>query len=464
MNYTDIFSTSKDADVNYLAKIITINNLSKHPNADKLQCTTIDGNIIIVGLDTQLETKMVYFPIECQIDPIILKVLSLYSNPDNNLDSNKKGFFSNSGRVKAIKLRGIPSEGFLIELDVLLNVFIISNTEHIPEIVKSVPNDLTFDTLLGVRICKKYIVTTQINIPLTKNDKLFKKSLKKTDYLIKDQFRFHKDTCKLSDNLYKIEKESLIHISEKVHGTSAISANVLCKKQPNIFKKILKLFGMKIKLDTEYRSINSSRKVIKTIENLNTGYYNINVWHYAHEYLQPYLWKGMTIYYEIIGYTPDGKYIQKHYDYGCIQPKETEPYEINKNYKIVIYRITLTNVEGNVIEFSPTQLIQWCTLRGLQSINTLYFGKAVDLYPSIKKYKLENWRNRFIDKLRQDINLNMEGNLPNNSIPVPFEGIVIRLDSFDCEAYKLKCFRFLEKESLLLDENYIDIETNQIEE
>ena len=63
MNYTDIFSTSKDADVNYLAKIITINNLSKHPNADKLQCTTIDGNIIIVGLDTQLETKMVYFPI-----------------------------------------------------------------------------------------------------------------------------------------------------------------------------------------------------------------------------------------------------------------------------------------------------------------------------------------------------------------------------------------------------------------
>ena len=63
----------------------------------------------------------------------------------------------------------------------------------------------------------------------------------------------------------------------------------------------------------------------------------------------------MTIYAEIAGYLPA---IQKDYDYGCLTGQ----------HKIFVYRITQTNVDGKVYEFSARQVQEWCKLNGLTPV------------------------------------------------------------------------------------------------
>ena len=68
-----------------------------------------------------------------------------------------------------------------------------------------------------------------------------------------------------------------------------------------------------VSTDTKYDYIYSSRKVIKN-EELNPNaqhYYKEDIWGIAHEELKPFLQKGMTFYYEIVGFLPNGGSIQK---------------------------------------------------------------------------------------------------------------------------------------------------------
>lgn len=113
-------STSKDANVNYLARIIKLedSNFSPHPNADKLKLVHLHGNTISTGIDTT-PGYYVYFPVECVIAPEFLKFHNLYRDATLNANSEEKGFFEESGRVKCIKLRGIASEGFIMPFKAL---------------------------------------------------------------------------------------------------------------------------------------------------------------------------------------------------------------------------------------------------------------------------------------------------------------------------------------------------------
>ena len=60
-------SVSKNANINYLAKIIEINesNFSPHLNANKLKLVHIFGNTISTGIDSQ-PGLYVYFPVDIE--------------------------------------------------------------------------------------------------------------------------------------------------------------------------------------------------------------------------------------------------------------------------------------------------------------------------------------------------------------------------------------------------------------
>ena len=107
---------SKNANINYLAKIVDIQTFTPHPDPEttKLKCTHIDGYNIIVGIDSE-PGIYIYFPTSCEINSELLSYANLYRHKERNRDENKSGFFEDNGRVKAIKLRGIVSEGFLLE-------------------------------------------------------------------------------------------------------------------------------------------------------------------------------------------------------------------------------------------------------------------------------------------------------------------------------------------------------------
>jgi hypothetical protein len=57
------------------------------------------------------------------------------------------------------------------------------------------------------------------------------RKLKRFDRLIDGQFAFHYDTKMLAEHIAQLSPDDVVSITVKVHGTSAIFANVLTMKK-----------------------------------------------------------------------------------------------------------------------------------------------------------------------------------------------------------------------------------------
>lgn len=451
---------SKNADINYLAKIVQIENFRKHsnPEVERLKCCSIDGFNIITGIDSP-PGLYVYFPVMCCINPDFLRYANLYRHKELNNSSEKSGMFENNGRVKAISLKGEKSEGFIIDYQILEN-WIISVTNKDLNFTVGQEFDSLEDGSKSFWICKKYVVET-INTHFRKNHSRYKVSEKLQDKVIPSQFRFHYSTLIYKKVPYFINPDDIIHISSKIHGTSGISAHVLVREEKTWKNKLLKWITEKLFNktydDRVYDYLYSSRTVIKNKyynKDVNDGYYGVDVWKYADNYLKPHIPVGYTLYYEIVGFLPDGNYIQKNYDYGCEPPKDGK-YVSEINFKVRIYRITITNVEGDVYELTPTEVQRWCKSNGLIPVKEMYCGTAKELYGNS-----ENFGEFFIEHLSNDRKFYMEMDSPDCKNKVPHEGIVIKVLGKNSEAVKLKSFAFLNKEQAELDKGISNIEDN----
>lgn len=459
-------STSKDANVNYLARIIKLedSNFSPHPNADKLKLVHLHGNTISTGIDTT-PGYYVYFPVECVIAPEFLKFHNLYRDATLNANSEEKGFFEESGRVKCIKLRGIASEGFIMPFKALYDFINVNNgPTTLLEIEKNAINlvNQSFDTVEETKLVWKYVIkvkTAGVNL----NGKAKKACI--IDRIVDDQFRFHIDTLKLQDNIYNISPKDLIQISIKCHGTSGIFCNLLTKRKLSWKEKLAKKLGVHV-TESEYTTFCLSRKVIKDPllnPRVTRGFYDCDIWNLGLEVVKNYLIKGMSLYCEIVGYMPTGGAIQGKWDYGCVyDPKvyryqemsATQMYQA-KLFDIIVYRITMTNVDGKVHEYSAKQVRDWCIENGLHPVSELYYGKAEDLFDLDVH---NHWNENFIDKLREKY-LEKDSVLCNNKVPK--EGIVLRREVSEIDVYKLKSVAFLERETKMLDKGEADIESGQ---
>ena len=451
-------TTGKKSNVNYLAKIVRIENFKPHtdPEVTRLKCCTIDGFNIICGIDSE-PGLYVYFPTACCLNPDFLRFANLYRHKELNADPEQSGMFEDNGRVKAIRLRGELSEGFILPV-VMLENYILSVTNVALTCVEGTEFDIVEHDGKTFWINKKYIPKRTQGTPGMGSGKTAKQP-KGIDKIIENQFRFHYDTTLIKKCPNVINPKAIISITEKVHGTSGISAYVLCKQPLNWKQKIAKwLTGEEF---NKYDYLYSSRTVIKNQyynKKAGNGFYGVDVWKYADTVIKPYLRKGMTIYYEIVGFLPNGGYIQKNYDYGCVPPKEGEKYELGKHFDIYVYRITITNVDGKVHEFSAKEVQQWCMFTGLQSVKEWYYGYAEDLYSDLAPS--EHWNENFLQRLANDKQFHMECNSPSCSNKVPHEGVVIKMENMKSEAFKLKCFKFLDKEGKELDNGEINIEDN----
>jgi hypothetical protein len=428
---------------NYAGTIIKIGNIIPLDNCTNVVHTSIFGNSVVISKDTKIGDIGIFFPVETKLSSEYLYNNNLYRINTLNKDTNEKGYFEENGRIRCVKFRGHKSEGLFMPLKSLL--FAVSIEE-----LSKIDINITFDELNGIKICEKYIINNLSGFKKdSKNDKVYKKKSK----IIENQFRFHQDTAMLGKNMHRIKKDSLVQISSKLHGTSYVVSKILCNKKQKWWEKLLQL---PTKID--YEIIYSSRKVIKN-DDLNKNYrhyYNEDVWKEISDYLEPYLVNGMTIYGEAVGYTKSGSFIQKGYDYGC-SPNEM---------KVYIYRITLTNNEGKVFEFSAKQVKEWCLKNGLYPMPEYYYGYAYKLFvpctveDGFLVYTEDDndlWQEGLLNKLLTGFNMEKDCELCHNKVPA--EGIVLRIEGLDYEAYKLKSFRFRQRETELLDKEELDLES-----
>lgn len=441
-----MLQTSKKANTNYLAKIIRLSTFRKHNNADKLLCWTIDFQNIITNLDYKKDDLVVFFPLESAINKELISFINGFEDKTLNRDPEQRGFFNKHGRVRAISLRGEKSQGYVIPVGLLETWLEIKTSRPV-----TLVNDLNieFDSYNDIIICEKYIPrqSRQQGSGL-KSDR---KVVKRISRLVDNQFRLHNDTENLRKNIEKINPDDIIGLHYKKHGTSWVVGNVLTKRPLSWIEKILIKLGVNISTEV-YDYIYSSRKVVKNeYETKNhQHFYKTDIWAEVKEELKDKIPPGYTLYGELLGYTKNGEAIQKDYDYGCLPG----------DHKIYVYRITVTNVSGQVLELDDKQIQQFCDKAGLNFSDTfIYYGKAKDLYPKMSTKK--HWHENFIQALERDYN-EKDCYMCVNSVPE--EGIILRKqDAFDYKAYKLKSFRFLQKETADLDAGVVDLETIESE-
>jgi hypothetical protein len=445
-----LFTKSEKANSNYLSQVVKIDNIRPHYNADRLEIITYQGAHIIVAKDSvKIGDVMIHCAVESALNKDFLSKNNQFEDKELNSDTAVKGFFNKKARVRAIRLRGEPSRGFLFPpewLQVWQPDLKIDNIENYVGI--------EFDTVNDILFSKKYVPAKQkARKEKTKTNRR-NKNLRRFDKLVESQFNFHYDTEFLAKNLDKINPDDFISITTKFHGTSAVFSNILINKKLNLFEKLLRKLGMKIET-TEYGNIVSSRGVIKNRyinKELVKGFYDVDIWMDASQKIMPLLAKGESVYAEIVGYlSGTSNFIQKNHDYKCNEGE----------YEIYVYRVTQTNVDGIVHELSALQVQQWCKKRGLKAVKELYYGKAKDLYPDLNTEK--HWHENLLERLKTDKeNFFMECDSPDCYNEVPHEGIVIRNDSNNnMSALKLKTEAHYLMETKELDEGILNIEDGE---
>ena len=400
----------------YEAYITTLKNVRKHSNADRLQIAECFGNQVIVDLSYKEGDIGIYFPTDGKLGKEFAEANDLVRRKDEN-GNDVGGYLDPEKRnIKAIKLRGEKSDGLFLPLRSL---------ERFGNISKLKIGD-RITTFNGTLICEKYIPRTN-----KKNAITIKKTIKKKKEVEFPLFAEHVDTEQLDYNLDNFKKGDLCYITLKMHGTSQRTGNL--PKQNN--KSWLTRLKDKY-LKTKYDVITGTRRVVLDKFTGNAGFYNDDVFRKKyHDLLKDKLYKGEEIYYEIVGYVnestpimPDGnnkkiqdkEFVKKYGDktrfsYGCDEGTNN----------IYVYRMTMTNEDGYVVEY-PWELVKTrCEEIGINHVPELdkfFYATKEDLLERVDKY------------------LDITDPIGKTHIA---EGVVVRIDikkSF--KAYKKKGFFF----------------------
>lgn len=190
--------------MSYCAYITTINNISKHSNADRLQIVEVFGLHVIVDNSYYKGQRVVYFPVDGQLDLGFADENNLIRKKDEN-GNNIGGYMdANKRNITAIKLRGEKSEGLLLPVESL---------SKYTDITKLKDGD-TITVLGDVEICKKYIPRTNRR---TRNGNNNHKN-KKHHVDVAPLFERHVETEQLAYHLSDFRFGDHIQITLKMHG------------------------------------------------------------------------------------------------------------------------------------------------------------------------------------------------------------------------------------------------------
>ena len=253
---------SAKANINYLAKVIDITNFLPHPNADRMKIAQVGGYKVCVGID-EPTGRYVYFPVNSEINPNLLSYCNLYRHSEKNANTEKAGFFNDNGRVTAIKLRGFPSEGFLLPYEQLENFIVDALNLKLSNVENNTDFDVAVEGNKELWICKKYIVI-HYNPQEKSNSNKKQKKVARFNKVIDTQFHFHYDTVRIQNDKWAISPDDLISLSEKIHG--CVDANTIINT--NEGKKTIKeIVDNRLNVLIEAFDINTQQKVFVPIDN-----------------------------------------------------------------------------------------------------------------------------------------------------------------------------------------------------
>ena len=380
--------------MSYNVYVTKLKNVRPHPNADRLQLADCFGNTVCISLDHSEGELGIYLPTDGQISEEFGKANDLFRRKDEN--GNQAGGFIDPVKrnVQCIRLRGEKSDGLALPLSCLEP---FGDTSSLKE------GDIV-TIFNGHEIARKYIPkTNHRNHASGAHNKVKKKKV-----VIAPLFQEHKDTEQLAYNLNDFKEGDQIEITLKMHGTSGRTGYLPCLKgyKRTLKDKLLRRKGTPV---YEYDYVSGTRRVV--LERYDAGFYGSDAFRKIHaEKFEGKLYKGETVYYEIVGFTDTGvpimstadnrkmndkEFIKKYgketvFSYGC-DPDGCKDGELMKfatnaagdklisftqlpQSDIYVYRMTMTNEDGDVVEYTPDFMRYRCEQMGVKTVPVFWKG------------------------------------------------------------------------------------------
>lgn len=440
----------------YQATLCYLSDIKKIEDANRIVSANALGYYVIVSAEISQNTQLgVVFPSDGRLTHDMLMNNNLYrKNPATG--EAMGGYFEANGRVKSIKLRGVKSEAFWTPVSSLLWTGLsLSDIHDLYNKAHEAGENYSFDTLNGYKICEKYYTPATLRA-MNQSNKVGKKTKKPQDYA--PDFVRHFDTSKLREVVqFFTGKDIVFQVSEKLHGTSGRTGNVLWTKR-NWYQNLLSKIGL---YRDKYRVISGTRRVVYDPDKLAVGgyYENDKFRQIVHDSIGWLLHEGEVLYYEIVGYTDTGALIMDthgldkttmkesgipsaeykqygdvmRYTYGC-EPDNEIP------FKVYVYRITQDGVD-----LSYREMRERAAELGLYVVPHLGYVRVVETDS--------------VDDIMKKVEVLTRGNSVLDDRHIK-EGVCLRIeDENGIRIFKYKSFMFCLLEGIRKNsDEYVDLE------
>ena len=377
----------------YKAYITTLKNVRPHPNADRMLLADCFGNTVCVGLEAKENDIVIYFPVDGELSKEYAEINNLVriKNEDGTysggyLDPKKRN-------IKAIRLRGEKSDGLVMPLESLSSFGDVS-TLQIGD---------TIDVFNGHEICKKYIPKVKEKRSYSGGNKTRKRKVP-----IAPLFAEHADTEQLAYNLDAFKAGDEVEITLKMHGTSQRTGYLPVFKGyvgSPFFLFLYKHFDRFAEMAEKHLTpiydwgyVSGTRRTV--LNDFEGGFYGSDKFREPHAKLfEGKLWKGEEVFYEVVGFTDTGipimpqvsnkktndkEFIKQYgetttFSYGCDCAeqawREDRGQDPDKPHSdIYVYRMTMTNEDGEVVEYTPDFMRYRCEQMGVKTVPVLWKG------------------------------------------------------------------------------------------
>lgn len=408
---------------NYAATIIKIKSLINLEGLDNLVGAPLLGYTALVKKETtKVDDLVVLFVAETQISEQFAHENNLFRHGNFNKDQSVAGYLEDNRRVKAIRLRGNPSNALVMPLDSLSWTGVK---------ISELKEGDTFDTLNGKEICKKYV--KQVKTSGLKNASVVEKNPRVDKKFMPE----HIESLNYWRNKKHIKGMDFVTVTQKLHGTSVRIGNTLVNRKLNFLEKILTSLSWVQILKREYDNVYGSRKVIKDINNPNQNhFYSTDLWTETGKRFDGMIPEGYILYGEIVGYVGEAP-IQKNYTYN---------FAIGNN-DLFVYRVAQINNQGIQVDLSWEQVKEFCRNNGFKHVPELWSGRH-------KNFNVDDFTDaKYYPEYKNAIPLSADSPCD--------EGICIRKEGLTPLVLKAKSPMFLEHETKMLDQDVTDIEETQ---
>lgn len=366
----------------YRAYVTKVKNIRPAENADRLNLCEAFGNTVVVDKNVNENDLYIYFPCDGQLSlEFCLNNNLLRKLPDGTPSS---GYMDPDKRnVIAIKLRGNKSDGLVLPLNCVSYTGVLLN---------ELTEGLAFTTLNGHEICKKYIPARQNRQGNVSEGN----HVRKKKAPIAPLFIEHADTEQLAYNLNAFKPNDLIEITLKMHGTSQRTGYLPMFKgyKKTLLDRIMRRDGTPI---YEYGYVSGTRRTV--LNDWEGGFYGSNMFRKKHaDFFEGKLHKGEEVYYEVVGFTDEGMpimssasnrklndkdFLKKYgetttFSYGCSCTGHYTygdgSYDMLPKSDFYVYRMTMTNEDGDVVEYTPDFMRYRCEQMGCKCVPVLWRG------------------------------------------------------------------------------------------